>query len=157
MSVMPNSSRTTQARDCCNALVSDHACYIIDFEHVEMIVDLPVPRRASGPWLSVLLQHRASGASGHRSASACPSACPGTLPPCSGYLRAAFGFSVPSRGREGATLRVDSHMPGRSSVGMRTAHQRRTVLRRDGHSIDHRNRRSRRTKDDGPQGGIPSR
>ena len=94
---------------------------------------------ASGRRLSVLRQRHACGVSGHRSANACLSAYPGTLPACSGCLPAAFGSSVPFRRHDGVRLPVGSHTPGRSSVGMRTAHQRRTVLRRDGHSIDHRN------------------
>jgi hypothetical protein len=56
-------------------------------------------------------QHRGHGAAGHKSASACLSACWGIRPACLGFLLAAFKFSVPSRGHDGARLRVDSHRP----------------------------------------------
>src|SRR5262249_9843258 len=78
---------------------------------------------ASGRRLSVLRQRHACGVGGHRPASACLSAYPGTVPACSGCLPAAFGSSVPFRRHDGVRLRVGSHTPGRSSVGMRTIHR----------------------------------
>src|SRR5262245_60876013 len=98
---------------------------------------------ASGRRLSVLRQRHACGVSGHRSANACLSAYPGTLPACSGCLPAAYGSSVPFRRHDGVRLPVGSHTPGRSSVGMRTIHRRRTAARRGARNIDYWSKRNR--------------
>jgi hypothetical protein len=45
-----------------------------------MIVGPTVPQRASGRWLIALRRHHGRGTIAHTSASACLSACPGTLP-----------------------------------------------------------------------------
>jgi hypothetical protein len=127
------------------------------FGRVEMIVGPNVPQSAAGQCSSALPQYHERDAGDHRSARACPSACPEIHRTCSRCLPIESGFSVSSRALGEERLLVGSNRPSRNSADMRIIRQRRRATRRGARSTDHWNRLRSETRRDGRQGDTPSR
>jgi hypothetical protein len=83
-------SRNVTAMPSCSGRASSVACEARDERTPFKIARAPVPAGdqeiASDPCLNALPRYRGYGVAGHRSPSACLSACRGTLPAYSGYL-----------------------------------------------------------------------
>jgi hypothetical protein len=128
------------------------------FLHVGAVLtnpEQPVP--AQGSSLYARRRHHKHGVVGHRSACACLWVCRGTPLVSLGLLPVAFEFSEPCRVLDDVDVLVDSHRLNRSSADMRKVLRRHRPKRRGAHSIDHRYRRDRRTRDDDHRGDILSR